>query len=200
MADRIRSRLARVVRDAESCRLCAAELPHAPRPVLRVRVTAKLLIVGQAPGTRVHASGMPFDDRSGDRLRDWLGIDRATFYEHPALAILPMGLCFPGQDKRGGDLPPLKICAPIWHPLIRPLMPALALTLLIGQYAQAHYLGRQRKASLTATVQAWRDYAPAFLPLPHPSWRNTGWLKRHVWFEQEIVPELRRRVGEVLRG
>ena len=195
-----RSRLAAVVRDAEACRLCAKELPHAPRPVLRVRVTARLLIVGQAPGTRVHASGMPFDDRSGDRLRDWLGIDRTIFYTHPAIAILPMGLCFPGQDARGGDLPPMKICAPTWHPVIRPLMPALELTLLIGQYAQAHYLGRQRKTSLTATVRAWRDYAPDFLPLPHPSWRNTGWLKQNSWFAREVLPALRDRVARMLRG
>ena len=195
-----RSRLAAVVRDAEACRLCAKELPHAPRPVLRVRVTARLLIVGQAPGTRVHASGMPFDDRSGDRLRDWLGIDRTIFYTHPAIAILPMGLCFPGQDARGGDLPPMKICAPTWHPVIRPLMPALELTLLIGQYAQAHYLKRQRKTSLTATVRAWRDYAPDFLPLPHPSWRNTGWLKQNSWFAREVLPALRDRVARMLRG
>ena len=195
-----RSRLAAVVRDAEACRLCAKELPHAPRPVLRVRVTARLLIVGQAPGTRVHASGMPFDDRSGDRLRDWLGIDRTIFYTHPAIAILPMGLCFPGQDARGGDLPPMKICAPTWHPVIRPLMPALELTLLIGQYAQAHYLKRQRKTSLTATVRAWRDYAPDFLPLPHPSWRNTGWLKQNSWFAREVLPALRGHVARLLRG
>ena len=193
-----RSRLAAVVRDAEACRLCAKELPHAPRPVLRVRVTARLLIVGQAPGTRVHASGMPFDDRSGDRLRDWLGIDRTIFYTHPAIAILPMGLCFPGQDARGGDLPPMKICAPTWHPVIRPLMPALELTLLIGQYAQAYFLGERRKKTLTDTVAAWREFAPRYFPLPHPSPRNVGWFKHNPWFDAEVVPALRERVAEVM--
>jgi len=192
--------LARAVRDAQACRLCAKDLPHTPRPVLQVRASARFLIVGQAPGTKVHASGVPFDDRSGDRLRDWLGVDRATFYEHPAIAILPMGLCFPGQDSHGGDLPPIKICAPTWHPRIRPLLPALELTLLVGQYAQVHYLGRRRKPSLTATVQAWRDYAPEFLPLPHPSWRNTGWLKRNAWFAEDVLPALRGHVARVLHG
>lgn len=175
--------LAAAARAARRCRLCEAELPLGPRPVLRVKPAARLLIVSQAPGTRVHETGVPFNDRSGDRLRDWLGIDRATFYDHEAVAILPMGMCYPGVDPRGGDRPPLKICAPTWHPRLRPLMPDVELTLLIGLYAQAFYLGARRRESLTATVAAWRDYAPEFLPLPHPSWRNTGWLKRQSWFE-----------------
>jgi uracil-DNA glycosylase len=192
--------LAAVVRRAEACRICAEILPLGPRPVLRVKPGARLMIVGQAPGTRVHVSGLPFDDRSGDRLRDRLGIDRATFYGPQALAILPMGLCFPGTDPRGGDRPPLKICAPTWHPAIRPLLPRLELTLLVGLYAQRFYLAERRRGSLTETVRAWRSYAPDFLPLPHPSWRNTGWLKRHRWFERDVLPALRRRVATLLRN
>ena len=190
--------LAAAARAARGCRLCEAELPLGPRPVLRVKPAARLLIVSQAPGTRVHETGVPFNDRSGDRLRDWLGIDRATFYDHDAVAILPMGMCYPGVDPRGGDRPPLKICAPTWHPRLRPLMPGVELTLLIGLYAQAFYLGARRRETLTATVAAWRDYAPDFLPLPHPSWRNTGWLKRQPWFEREVVPALRARVAALL--
>ena len=184
--------------EARACRLCAADLPLGPRPVLRASATARLMIVGQAPGTRVHASGIPFNDPSGDRLRAWLGIDRETFYDERRLAILPMGLCYPGQDARGADKPPMKICAPTWHPRIRPLLPKLELTLLVGLYAQARYLGPARKKSLTETVQCWRDYGPAFLPLPHPSWRNTAWLKRNPWFEAEVLPELRRRMATLL--
>ncbi len=191
--------LAAAVARAEACRICADVLPLGPRPVLRVKPGARLMIVGQAPGTRVHASGLPFDDRSGDRLRDWLGIDRTTFYGHQALAILPMGLCFPGTDPRGGDRPPMKICAPTWHPAIRPLLPRLELTLLVGLYAQRFHLADRRRESLTETVRAWRDYAPEFLPLPHPSWRNTGWLKRHRWFERDVLPALRRRVATLLQ-
>ena len=184
--------------EARACRLCAADLPLGPRPVLRARATARIMIVGQAPGTRVHASGIPFNDPSGDRLRAWLGIDRETFYDENRVAILPMGLCYPGQDARGADKPPMKICAPTWHPRIRPLLPKLELTLLVGLYAQARYLGPGRKKNLTETVQSWRDYGPAFLPLPHPSWRNTAWLKRNPWFEAEVLPELRRRVAALL--
>ena len=183
---------------ARACRLCEGELQFGPRPVLMVRPAARVLIVGQAPGTKVHASGKPFDDASGDRLRDWLGIDRATFYGNAHLGILPMGLCFPGQDEKGGDLPPMKICAPTWHPVIRPLLGELRLTLLVGQYAQRHYLNERRKATLTDTVAAWRDYLPDFLPLPHPSWRNTGWLKANPWFTHEVVPHLRERVRALL--
>lgn len=190
--------LRRAIREAKACRLCAATLPHAPRPVLRAKPDARLLIISQAPGTKVHASGLPFDDASGDRLRDWLGVDRGTFYDHPGLALMPMGFCFPGQDAKGGDLPPMRICAPTWHPVILPLMPKIELILLVGQYAQARYLGKARRGSLTETVRAWRDYGPRFLPLPHPSWRNTGWLKANPWFAREVVPMLRRRVRELL--
>lgn len=192
------AKLAAALKRARACRLCAAILPHEPRPVVAARASARLMIVGQAPGTRVHATGLPFNDRSGDRLRDWLGIGREVFYDPARIAIMPMGLCFPGQDAKGGDKPPIKICAPTWHPVIRPLLPAIELTLLVGFHAQRFYLRERARDSLTETVRAWRDYGPDFIPLPHPSWRNTGWLKRHKWFADEIVPELRRRVATLV--
>jgi len=190
--------LVRVLRDARACRVCAAELPLGPRPVVRARVTARLLIVGQAPGTRVHESGVPFTDASGDRLRAWLGIDRETFYDESRVAIVPMGLCYPGRDPRGGDNPPRSECAPLRHPPILALLPAVELTLLVGLYAQRRYLAEQRKRNLTETVRAWAGYGPATLPLPHPSWRNTAWLQRNPWFEAELLPELRARVRDLL--
>ena len=177
-----------------ACRLCEADLPLGPRPVLRVAPSARLLIVGQAPGTRVHDSGIPWNDASGDRLRQWLGLDRDTFYEESRIAILPIGLCFPGTDPKGGDRPPRRECAPLWHPPVRAHLSAVQLTLLVGSYAQAFYLKDRRRGSMTETVADWRGYLPEFLPLPHPSWRNTGWLKRNPWFEHELLPELRQRV------
>jgi uracil-DNA glycosylase len=184
---------------ARACTICARELPLGPRPVLLVRSTSRLLIVGQAPGTRVHETGLPFNDRSGDRLRDWLGIDRDTFYGHPHLGIMPVGLCYPGVDANGGDKPPMKVCAPTWHPRIRPLLTEVKLTLLVGSYAQAFYLGTRRRGSMTETIAAWRDYLPEFLPLPHPSWRNTAWLRRNPWFDRDVLPQLRRRVRALLK-
>ena len=190
--------LDRLVAEARRCRVCAAELPLGPRPVLRARTSARLLIVGQAPGTRVHETGIPWNDPSGERLRDWLRLDREAFYDDSRIAIIPMGFCYPGRDPRGGDRPPRPECAPLWHPPLRAALPRVALTLLVGSYAQAYYLGRRRKASLTETVRAWQDYQPDFLPLPHPSWRNTAWLKRNPWFEVELLPELRRRVAALV--
>ncbi len=187
-----------VVRAARACRVCAADLPLGPRPVLRARAGARLLIVGQAPGTRVHETGIPWNDPSGERLRDWLAVDRATFYDEARIAIVPMGLCYPGRDGRGGDRPPRPECAPLWHAPLIAALPAVELTLLVGLYAQAHYLGERRRASLTETVRAWADYGPGFLPLPHPSWRNTAWLKRNPWFAAELLPELRARVRALL--
>jgi len=184
--------------EARACRHCAELLPLGPRPTLQASARARLLIVGQAPGSKVHATGIPFNDPSGDRLREWLGIDRATFYDAERLAIVPMGFCYPGRDPRGGDLPPRPECAPLWHPRLLPALPAVELILLVGLYAQAHYLGPRRKSSLTETVRAWRDYAPQFVPLPHPSWRNTAWLKKHPWFESEVLPELRGRVAALI--
>jgi len=179
-----------------ACRLCEAHLPLGPHPVFRLSATARLLIVGQAPGTRVHESGVPWNDRSGDRLRQWLGLDRERFYDQARIAILPAGLCYPGRDAKGGDRPPRPECAPLWHPAALALMPEIRLTLLVGRYAQALYL-TPRPLSLTATVAAWRDYLPRFLPLPHPSWRTTAWEAKTPWFTAELLPQARRLVAEL---
>lgn len=191
--------LARTLARVRSCTLCAAELPLGPRPVLHVAREARLLVLSQAPGTKVHETGLTFNDRSGDRLREWLDVTRDEFYGNPRLGIMAMGFCYPGVDERGGDRPPMTVCAPTWHPRLRPLLPRVELSLLVGQYAIAYYLGKRRKASLTATVRAWREYFPEFLPLPHPSWRNTHWLKQNPWFAREVLPVLRREVKRLLR-
>ncbi len=183
---------------ARACRVCERHLPFGPRPVLRAAATAKLLIIGQAPGTRVHESGIPWDDRSGQRLRDWLRLEPEVFYDEARVAIIPMGFCYPGVDSRGGDRPPRPECAPLWHPPLLASLGGLGLTLLVGQYAQKRYLSARRRKSLTETVRAWRDYAPSFLPLPHPSWRNTAWLARNPWFEAELLPDLRARVTALI--
>jgi uracil-DNA glycosylase len=159
---------------------------------------ARLLIVGQAPGRRVHETGIPWNDPSGDSLRAWLGMDRAAFYDTSRIAIVPAGLCFPGTGKNG-DLPPRPECAPLWQPRFRAALPRLELTLLIGQYAQAYYLGEKLKENLTQTVRAWRDYLPEFFPLPHPSPRNRLWLRRNPWFARSVIPALRRRVNALLK-
>ena len=190
--------LSALLAEVRACRLCAAELPLGPRPVLRAHPAARLLIVGQAPGTKVHESGIPWDDKSGQRLRDWLQTEPETFYDERRIAIMPMGFCYPGREARGGDKPPRPECAPTWHPRLQAGLPKVELTLLVGLYAQARYLDERRKANLTETVRAWRDYLPAYLPLPHPSWRNTAWLKRNPWFEKELLPELRARVGALI--
>ena len=192
--------LVEIVAAARACRVCATHLPHGPRPVLRARDGARLLIVGQAPGTRVHESGVPWDDRSGERLRDWMAVTPEIFYDESRIAIVPMGFSFPGQDERGGDLPPRPECAPLWHPPLRAALTGIGLTLLVGQYAQRFYLGKRRRKSLTETVRDWQHYGPEFLPLPHPSWRNTAWIKKNPWFETELLPELRARIGELLEG
>ncbi len=181
---------------ARACRVCAERIE--PRPVLSASATSRLLIVGQAPGTRVHATGIPWNDPSGDRLRDWLGLDREAFYDVSRLAVMPMGLCFPGHDKHGGDLPPRPECAPLWHGRVRKMLTNIELTLLVGSYAQKFYLGPSRKKTMTETVRAWRGYSPQYMVLPHPSWRNTGWLKKNPWFENETIPELKKRVRELL--
>jgi uracil-DNA glycosylase len=180
-----------------ACRLCEASLPLGPRPVLRASAGARLLIVGQAPGTKVHASGVPWDDASGRRLRDWLGLEPDDFYDASRVAIVPMGFCYPGRAG-SGDAPPRPECRATWHPRLLPLLPNVELTLLVGQYAQAYFLGGDRKATLTGTVRAWREFAPALLPLPHPSPRNVGWFKANPWFEREVVPELRARVRALI--
>lgn len=186
-----------VVAQALACRVCAEHLPNPPRPVLRAAVGARLLIVGQAPGRRVQVSGIPWDDPSGDRLRDWLGMDRDQFYDAGRIAIIPTGLCYPGTG-RGGDLPPRPECAPLWHPQLRAALPEVRLTLLIGAYAQAYYLGAGRGPTLAATVAAFADHLPALFPLPHPSPRNRLWFSRYPWFEAEVIPALRRQVALAL--
>jgi uracil-DNA glycosylase len=180
-----------------ACRACAAHLPLGPRPIVQAGIGARLLIVGQAPGAKVHASGVPWDDASGARLRDWLGIDTSVFHDATQVAIMPMGYCYPGRGG-GGDLPPRRECAELWHDKLLAQLPDIGLTLLIGQYAQRHFLGASRKSSLTATVAAFTDYAPRFVPLPHPSPRNTAWFQRHPWFERELLPVLRARVQALL--
>lgn len=190
------TRLIRLLEEVRGCRLCADALPRGPRPTLAAASTARLLIVGQAPGTRVHETGIPWNDPSGDRLREWLAIDRDVFYDPEQVAIIPMGFCYPGRG-RSGDLPPRPECAPRWHAPLLAELPALRLTLLIGQYAQRYYLP-DRGATLGDTVQRWRDWLPRFFPLPHPSPRNRLWLRRRPWFEQEVVPALRTEVRRAL--
>ena len=185
--------------DIRACRICESDLVHGVRPVLRASRTAKLCIVGQAPGIRVHESGIPFNDPSGDRLREWMGIDRDTFYDESRIAIVPMGFCFPGYDRQGADKPPRKECASHWRESLFETLPDFSLTLVIGTYAQRWHLGKDAKKNVSETVGAWRDYAPSVIPLPHPSWRNNAWLKKNTWFEIELLPELRQHVRRLLR-
>ncbi len=198
MEDRLQSDLDRLLSQVRACRACEKHLPLGPRPVLRCRVSARLLIVGQAPGTRVHETGLPWNDPSGDRLRSWMQVDRETFYDDTRIAIIPMGYCYPGRAPRGGDLPPRPECAELWLDRLLAHLPTLELTLLVGGYAQRHYLGAQVKSSLTETVRAWREYAPRFIPMPHPSFRNNFWLRQNPWFESDVVPYLRERVHALL--
>jgi uracil-DNA glycosylase len=190
--------LAEIVAAARACRICEKDLPLGPRPVLRAQASARLLIIGQAPGTRVHETGIPWNDRSGERLRDWLQVTPEVFYDETRVAIVPMGFCYPGVDARGGDKPPRRECAETWHAPVLAGLPNVELTLLIGLYAQARYLGPRRKAKLSETVRAWRDYGPGFIPLPHPSWRNTAWLRKNPWFETDLLPALREQVRALL--
>ena len=187
-----------LVEEVRACRLCEEHLDHEPRPILQVHPRARVLIAGQAPGRRVHESGIPFDDPSGDRLRDWMGIDWKQFYDPAQVAILPMGFCYPGTGK-SGDLPPRPECAPAWRQPLLESMPDVRLTLVIGQYAQEYHLGRERKKSLTETVKAWREFEDR-IPLPHPSPRNNIWLRKNPWFEEEVIPQLRSRVRRLLGG
>jgi len=191
------TKLNRLLTEIRGCTLCAAHLPLGPRPTVRAKASARILIVGQAPGTKVHETGIPWNDRSGDRLREWLQLDRDTFYDDAHIAIVPMGFCYPGRDANGGDKPPRPECAPQWHPRILPLLPNIGVTLLVGSYAQKRFLGDQAKENMTATVAAWRDYAPEIFPLPHPSWRNTAWLRKNPWFEADLLPVLRNRVKKL---
>ncbi|MGO1247649.1 MAG: uracil-DNA glycosylase family protein [Oceanisphaera sp.] len=181
---------------ARACRLCEQHLPLGPRPVLQMAPQARILIIGQAPGLKVHQTGVPWNDPSGDTLRRWLALSKTQFYDPSLIAIMPMGFCYPGRGK-SGDLPPRPECAPTWHEPLLAVLPNIELTLLIGQYAQRHYLGKQYK-TLTDTVRHWQDFAPTHLPLPHPSPRNRHWLSKNPWFEQTVLPHLRQRVHEVI--
>ncbi|MEO8443724.1 MAG: uracil-DNA glycosylase family protein [Gammaproteobacteria bacterium] len=187
-----------VLAAVRECRACEVHLPLGPRPVLQAAATARILIVGQAPGARVHKSGIPWDDPSGDRLRRWMGVNKDAFYDEARIAIIPMGYCYPGRGV-GGDLPPRRECAQLWLDHLLAKLPRLRLTLLIGTHAQRHFLGDRRKASLTETSNAWREYAPAYFPLPHPSPRNTPWFSRNSDFERHIVPALAEQVAGILR-
>lgn len=197
----VRERIARLETEIRACRRCAARFAatrtgHAPQPVVRLSARAPVLIASQAAGLRAHGSGLPFDDSSGDRLRDWLGVSRAAFYDRDRFAFAPMGFCFPGYDAKNGDLPPPRLCAETWGARVIGAMPQIRLAVLIGGYAQSWHLGTK---SVTETVAQWRDFAPSTIPLPHPSWRNTGWLKRHPWFEADLLPVLRAQVAAALR-
>ena len=183
-----------------ACTVCAAHLPLGPRPVLSITASARLLIIGQAPGTKVHESGVPWNDASGDRLRAWLALDRDAFYDESRIAIMPMGLCYPGVDRNGGDAPPRPECAPLWHERLRRHMTDIRLTLLVGGYAQRRYLDRRQAKSMTETVRRWAEQPSDILPLPHPSWRNTGWIKRNPWFETDLLPALRCRVADAVHA
>lgn len=190
--------LSSLLSEVRACTICAEHLPLGPRPVIQMAASASLLVVGQAPGRKVHETGLPFNDASGERLRAWMGISRDTFYDARQVAIVPMGFCYPGTGK-SGDLPPRPECAPAWRAQLLSHLKHLKLTLVIGQYAQNYHLPNAGK-SLTEVVQAWRDHWPLVVPLPHPSPRNNLWLKQNPWFEQELLPALRMRVAEVLSG
>lgn len=189
--DELRTLLAGI----RACRICAPELPHAPRPVIRASAKARVLIAGQAPGRLVHETGIPFNDPSGERLRAWMGVTREEFYDETKIAIVPMGFCFPGYNARGADKPPIPVCARTWRKRVMALLPQIRLVLLVGGYAQKWHIGTE---NLTDTVASWRAYGPRYIPLPHPSWRNNAWLKRHPWFEAELLPYLRARVRRLL--
>jgi len=201
--------LSQLLFEIKACRICVDNpngdpLPHEPRPVLQARASARLAIFGQAPGLKVHHAGKPFMDPSGVRLRNWMGIGEEDFYEPAKVAIIPMGFCFPGYDKKGGDLPPRRECAVAWRARVLAELPNLELVLLVGQYAQAWHLGADKRRTVTETVAAWRDYLakdslPRLLPLPHPSWRNNAWISKNLWFEMELLPELKRLVQSILR-
>lgn len=182
-----------LLREISACTVCAANLQAGPRPVVQFSATSRILVISQAPGSRVHASGVPFDDPSGDRLRSWMGVGKATFYDASRIAIIPMGFCYPGKGK-SGDLPPRRECAPLWHERVLQCLPTDRLTLLVGTYAQAHYLPRDDRRAMTEIVRDFRRYGPNVFPLPHPSWRVVGWMRQHAWFEEDLLPALQAAV------
>ena len=185
------------IRACKHCLMSTSPLPFTPRPVVQASRNSKIRIIGQAPGTKVHASGMPFTDASGDRLRDWLGVTSEQFYNPDIIAVTPMGFCFPGQDANGGDLPPRKECGPLWQDKLDAALPNVELTIIVGMYAVKWHLGDRAERNLTQTVKAWRNYGPDIIPLPHPSWRNTGWIKKHDWFP-DVLETLKLRVADII--
>ena len=191
-----------LLKNIRACTVCArseSPLPVTPNPVIQAARTSKIRIIGQAPGTRVHESGRPFTDASGDRLRDWMGVTSEEFYNPALIAVTPMGFCFPGQDSKGGDLPPRKECGPLWQDAVNAALPNVELTLIVGMYAVKWHLGERAQRNLTETVMAWQRYGPDLIPLPHPSWRNNGWIKRHLWFP-ELLDSLKSRVNDIIRS
>ena len=185
--------------EVRHCRICDAHLPLGPRPVVRMAPGARLLIIGQAPGTKVHESGIPWNDKSGDRLREWLAIDREVFYDPAKVAIMPMGFCYPGRDPKGGDLPPRPECAPQWHDRLLSFLPNIELTLLVGSYAQSRYLADTKSPTMTETVRDFRNHlAAGYLPTPHPSWRTAAWQRKNPWFDDELLPVLRDRTAALV--
>lgn len=188
-----------LLREISKCTVCAVHLPQSPRPVLAASVQARVVIIGQAPGRKVHESGVPWQDQSGDTLRAWLGVDTETFYDAAKFALVPMGFCYPGSSKTG-DLPPRPECAPLWHESVLSAMKGVQLIILIGQFSQARYLGGRDGATVTQTVRGFREHLPRFMPLPHPSPRNRFWLKRNPWFETVVVPDLRMRIEQIFRA
>jgi len=183
--------------EIRGCTVCSRYLPNAPRPVLQAGHGARVIVIGQAPGSKVHESGVPWRDQSGDRLRDWIGLDNVVFYDPSRVALIPMGLCYPGAAN-GADLPPRPECAPLWHPRLLNLLPKAQLVLLVGMHAQGYYLRDHVKATMTDTVRDFAVYGPSRFPLPHPSWRSTGWMRRNPWFEAEVIHQLRQRVRQTL--
>lgn len=200
--DETLDRLKAKIKNCTFCteRFAATKTAHQPRPVVWLSDKAPILIAGQAPGARVHESGRPFTDPSGDRLREWLGVDNDSFYDQNKFVILPMAFCFPGYDTKGSDLPPPKICAQTWRERAMTQMPQVKLTLLVGGYAQIWHLPETKKLTVTERVSKWHDYGPDILPLPHPSWRNTGWIKKNPWFESDLLPHLRKTVSRLIKS
>ena len=189
---------ANYLQEIRSCRLCEADMTRVPNPILQASETARILIAGQAPGNLADTTGIPFNDPSGDRLRAWMGVSKGEFYDASSIAIVPMGFCFPGYDKNGGDIPPMKRCARTWHTGLMERLPNIQLMLLVGGYAQKWHLKEKAAKTLTETVRSWRDLDKGLFPTPHPSWRNTAWLKRNPWFEADVLPVLRASVHSLL--
>jgi uracil-DNA glycosylase len=195
----MKSGLEKLVKEVRACSVCKEYLPFGPRPIVSLSPSSKIIIIGQAPGTKVHASGIPWDDASGERLRDWMGIDRDVFYDDSLIALVPMGFCYPGKNK-GGDMPPRPECAPLWHTKLLAFCPKIKLTLLIGQYSQHYYLQDRHKKTLTETVKAFKEYMPDYIPMVHPSPRNQIWQKKNPWFEKKLIPVLKDKVRIALNS